>query len=128
MSCAIMAPLSPALLGMLCVLLSNVLAALDPRRFDQLFTRRILATSTSYGNLSSPGAPTAANLTVGIIGAGAAGLYSAILLESLGIDCEILEANNRPGGRIYTHYFDEPTWQKSRPGEPAYYDYVVSGS
>jgi monoamine oxidase len=42
---------------------------------------------------------------VGIIGAGAAGLYAAMLLQRRGYDVHILEATNRVGGRILTHYF-----------------------
>jgi len=87
------------------------------------FLRQILDNSTGYGNFSF--GPSKVPLKVGIIGAGAAGLYSAILLESLGIDYEILEANTRIGGRIYTHRFDEATWLKSKPGDPAYYNYYV---
>lgn len=44
-----------------------------------------------------------------IIGAGVAGLYIAMILDDLKIPnltYEILEANTRVGGRIYTHYFD----------------------
>ena len=63
---------------------------------------------------------------VGIIGAGASGLYAAILLQSFGIPYEILEANDRPGGRIWTHYFDFETWNASKPGDPEYYDYFVT--
>lgn len=66
-----------------------------------------------------------AEATIGIIGAGVSGLYTALLLQSLNINYEILEANTRPGGRIYTHYFDHETWQRSRPGEPNYYGYFV---
>lgn len=65
-------------------------------------------------------------LKVGIIGAGAAGLYSALLLQSLGIEFEILEADGRAGGRIHTHYFDLESWKKSTPLEAAYYNYYVS--
>jgi hypothetical protein len=65
-------------------------------------------------------------LKVGIIGAGAAGLYSALLLQTLGIDYEILEADGRAGGRLYTHYFDLPAWKKSTPEDAAYYNYYVS--
>ncbi|KAI9678851.1 MAG: hypothetical protein M1817_005911 [Caeruleum heppii] len=82
--------------------------------------------SPLYGNFTGP--PTNGNLTVGIIGAGTAGLYAAILLESLGIDYEILEADSRPGGRILTHYFNETAWRSSQPGEPDYYDYVDIGA
>jgi NADPH-dependent 2,4-dienoyl-CoA reductase/sulfur reductase-like enzyme len=49
-----------------------------------------------------------------IIGAGVAGLYTALMLEKLGIDYEILEASDRIGGRIFTHHFTE--------GEHDYYD------
>jgi monoamine oxidase len=40
---------------------------------------------------------------IGIIGAGATGLFSALLLKEQGMDIKILEANpSRVGGRIYT--------------------------
>ena len=39
---------------------------------------------------------------IGIIGAGCAGLYTAMILESLGLDFEIIEASNRIGGRLHT--------------------------
>lgn len=55
---------------------------------------------------------------VGILGAGAAGLYAAIILESIGIECEILESSCRPGGRLHTHYFDE----EKNPKKYQYYD------
>ncbi|KAF5664690.1 l-amino acid oxidase [Fusarium heterosporum] len=45
-----------------------------------------------------------------IIGAGVAGLYIAMILENLQIPnltYEILEASDRVGGRIYTHYFSK---------------------
>lgn len=44
-----------------------------------------------------------------IVGAGMAGLYIAMILDDLKIPnltYDILEANTRVGGRIYTHYFD----------------------
>ena len=44
-------------------------------------------------------------LKVCIIGAGMAGLYSALILDHLGIKYDLLEANDRPGGRVLTHYF-----------------------
>eukprot|EP01133_Synstelium_polycarpum_P001203 gene1203-1388_t len=44
-------------------------------------------------------------IKVGIIGAGMAGLYSAMILKDLGIQFEILEASERYGGRAYTHRF-----------------------
>ena len=47
------------------------------------------------------------DLPVCIIGAGAAGLYTAMIFESLGIKYQIVEANTRKriGGRLFTHYF-----------------------
>jgi hypothetical protein len=57
----------------------------------------------------------AAPLTVGIVGAGAAGLYTAMILKDLGIEYEILEANSTIGGRLLTHQFS-----------PAPNDYYVS--
>lgn len=42
---------------------------------------------------------------VGIIGAGAAGLYAGMILDTLGIPYEILEASGRVGGRLHTHKF-----------------------
>lgn len=48
-------------------------------------------------------------LNVGIIGAGMAGLYTGMILKSLGITYEIIEASDRVGGRVYTHRFtDDP--------------------
>jgi heterodisulfide reductase subunit A-like polyferredoxin len=45
-------------------------------------------------------------LPVCIIGAGAAGLYTGLILDSLGIPYQILEANpNLYGGRIFTKNF-----------------------
>jgi hypothetical protein len=67
------------------------------------------------------------NLKVGILGAGMSGLYSALLLDSLDIDFEILEANeDHIGGRVFTYYFS-----KSEYNEPntcrEYNDYADMG-
>jgi monoamine oxidase len=54
---------------------------------------------------------------VGILGAGAGGLYAALILEDLGIPYHIIEARDRVGGRLFTHKFPDDT------GEPYnYYD------
>lgn len=53
---------------------------------------------------------------VGILGGGVGGLYTALILDSLGIQYEILEASRRTGGRLFTHKF--PTGGR--------YDYFVS--
>ena len=61
-------------------------------------------------------APTA-DLPVCIIGAGMAGLYTAMIFESLGISYQIVDADTqqRVGGRLFTYHFN---------GGP--YDYYVS--
>ncbi|KFY35840.1 hypothetical protein V494_05565 [Pseudogymnoascus sp. VKM F-4513 (FW-928)] len=99
-------------------------ASSNPR---ESFLREILANS-KYPN--SPTTPTPKNipLKVGIIGAGAAGLYAAVLLDSLGIEYDIIEASDRVGGRIYTYRFDETAWLNSTPDDPEYYDYFDVGA
>ncbi|KAI9843853.1 MAG: hypothetical protein M1838_002425 [Thelocarpon superellum] len=115
--------------GLVVLAIPLLAVAVQRGDYDRLFTRRLLASSAAYGKFStSTATATDGPLTVGIIGAGAAGLYSAILLESLGVSCEVLEADTQAGGRIRTHYFDEAAWKRSRPGEPAYYDYVDVGA
>jgi len=45
-----------------------------------------------------------------IVGAGITGLFIAMILDSLkipGLEYDILEASDRTGGRIYTHYFSK---------------------
>lgn len=47
-------------------------------------------------------------LSVGIVGGGISGLYSALLLKRAGIDFQLFEANpTRLGGRVYTHRFND---------------------
>lgn len=43
------------------------------------------------------------DLPVCIIGAGVAGLYTAMILQSLGIPYVLLEAGRRVGGRLFTY-------------------------
>ncbi|KAG2203279.1 hypothetical protein INT47_000199 [Mucor saturninus] len=48
------------------------------------------------------------NKKIGIVGAGMSGLFSGFLLDQAGFhNYEILEANNRLGGRVHTEYFDK---------------------
>jgi len=44
---------------------------------------------------------------VGIIGAGMGGLYSALMLQSLGVPFEIIDASHRVGGRLFTYKFPQ---------------------
>jgi monoamine oxidase len=48
---------------------------------------------------------------VGIIGAGAAGLFAADILRSKGIKVRVFEANNRVGGRIYSVRPSDPDFE-----------------
>ena len=47
------------------------------------------------------------DLPVGIIGTGTAGLYTAMIFESLGIDYHLIDADTRDrvGGRLFTYHF-----------------------
>lgn len=87
---------------------------------------KAIVSGSNYGNHSKVKTPDGVPLKVGIVGAGAAGLYAAILLDSLGIDYDIHEGSDRIGGRIFTHRFDQTAWDESTPEDPAYYDYYVS--
>lgn len=53
------------------------------------------------------GATPDSTIPVGILGAGAGGLYTALMLDSLGIQYEILESSDRTGGRLFTHKFSD---------------------
>ncbi|KAI8299910.1 putative bifunctional amine oxidase [Colletotrichum sp. SAR11_240] len=100
------------------------LAAENPRA---AFFRKVVD-SSAYTNHSRVPTPSGTPLKVGIIGAGAAGLYAAILLDSLGIEYDIHEVSDRIGGRIYTYRFDQDTWANSTSADPAYYDYYDVGA
>jgi hypothetical protein len=65
---------------------------------------------------------------IGIIGAGAAGLYAAMILQDLGIPYQILEANERIGGRLFTHRFNGEVGKKAPVHDPARYDYFDVGA
>ncbi|KAF5325024.1 hypothetical protein D9619_010095 [Psilocybe cf. subviscida] len=65
---------------------------------------------------------------IGIVGAGASGLYAAMILQSLNIDYEILEANDRIGGRLFTHRFNGEAGVDAPVGTPARYDYFDVGA
>ena len=55
--------------------------------------------------------------SVGIVGTGMAGLYSALLLTRQGVTCHLFEAHpTRIGGRIYTHRFNDEANQYFEAG------------
>lgn len=58
---------------------------------------------------------------VAIIGAGVAGLRTAMLLDRLKIPYKIYEANDGPGGRLYTYHFPSDA-NKSPAGKHDYYE------
>ena len=62
--------------------------------------------------------PAVTDEPVGILGAGVGGLYTALILQSLNISYEIIEASHRTGGRLFTHKFPDG----------GLYDYFVSFS
>lgn len=115
------------LLG-LCILFAFVTksyssqATLNPR---EAYLQEILARS-DYPDFPTTPTPPDVPLKVGIIGAGAGGLYTALLLDSLGIDYDLLEGSDRVGGRVFTHRFNETAWSQSTPKDADYYDYYVS--
>lgn len=72
--------------------------------FDNLV--ELLSPPKDITTIASPGS--FKGIKIGIIGGGIAGLASAYELRKLGFDITIFETEeNRIGGRIYTHYFDE---------------------
>ncbi|KAL8899022.1 MAG: hypothetical protein Q9207_006403 [Kuettlingeria erythrocarpa] len=72
--------------------------------------------STQYHTQMPSGTIEGGRYKVGIVGAGAAGLFTGLIFDHLkevyGLDVkyEILESNDnkRLGGRLYTHYFNDP--------------------
>ncbi len=63
-----------------------------------------------------------------IIGGGACGLYTALILQSLGLKYEILEASDRVGGRLFTYRFNKQAGVDAKVGDPARYDYIDMGA
>jgi hypothetical protein len=68
------------------------------------------------------------DLPIGIIGAGASGLYAAMILQDLGIKYEILESRDRVGGRIYTHRFNGEAGFNAPINTRERYDYFDVGA
>jgi monoamine oxidase len=85
--------------------------------------------SSTQPSEAPPQEPIPLDRPICIIGAGVAGLYTAMILESLGIDYEILEADeDRIGGRIFTHRFNGKQGEDAERGTPEYYDYFDVGA
>ncbi|KAG8678598.1 hypothetical protein FRC09_019711, partial [Ceratobasidium sp. 395] len=64
----------------------------------------------SAARLRASAAPTVSKAdgdvgTIGILGAGSGGLYTALILEDLGIPYRIIEAQDHVGGRLFTYKF-----------------------
>jgi monoamine oxidase len=74
-------------------------------------TRRVALAGLGAGFLTAPAyARTVFTSQVIVIGAGAAGLETALRLEAAGLDVQVVEASNRIGGRMNTLY--------DLPGQP----------
>ncbi|KAH7024824.1 uncharacterized protein B0I36DRAFT_376639 [Microdochium trichocladiopsis] len=68
--------------------------------------------NAAHGGFSSivPGSDIGDKHRICIVGAGVAGLFIAMILDSLdipGLEYELLEASDRAGGRMLTHYFSK---------------------
>jgi len=66
-----------------------------------------IPSSTDMDHEHTEAAGKTENAPVGILGAGPGGLYAGLILDSLDIKYEILEASDRVGGRVHTHKFSE---------------------
>lgn len=73
-------------------------AAVKKQR-DRASARRLEAGLSPADQLGLTGEP-----LVGIVGGGFAGMFAGLILQSLGIECEVFESSDRVGGRIYTWY------------------------
>ena len=71
-------------------------------------SRRAVVTGLGAGLLTRPlgafAAPAASVADVLVIGAGLSGLYTALLLEELGVSVQIIESRSQVGGRLRTLY------------------------
>jgi len=75
----------------------------------------------SWKNIADRAPSPLASARVAIIGAGVAGLRTAMLLDRLKIPYRIFEANDGPGGRLFTYRFpSDPI--KSPAGKHDYYE------
>ena len=85
---------------------------LDAQSRDRIFQHLARSVISNYTNtLDEKDDPTPhlfpGGERVGIVGAGMAGLYSALILQSLDVPFEIIESSDRVGGRLFTHKFPE---------------------
>lgn len=77
-------------------------------RFKQVFSGVICMGFLACGTLLA----STSSSTVVVVGAGLSGLTAAHRLQQLGVDVEVYEANTRPGGRVYTFYFDDGSYEE----------------
>lgn len=78
----------------------------DGRQEDFQYIRDLTAPPQDITTIINPGE--LSGIRIGIIGAGLAGLSAAYELRKTGAEITIFEAEeNRIGGRVYTHYFDQ---------------------
>ncbi len=86
---------------------------------DLLDSYRLLLRNKLVNHSEAAKSPPGSSLsTVGIVGGGISGLYSALLLQQYAPDVKIkvFEANNRVGGRIFTYKFSNEPHQYCEAG------------
>jgi monoamine oxidase len=62
----------------------------------------VVAPPVSYRALTPPPPNSGRGIRIAVLGAGIAGMSAAHELRKAGYDCTVLEARDRPGGRIWT--------------------------
>lgn len=73
--------------------------------------------------------PALEDLPICIIGAGVAGLRTAMQLDRLGLQYEIIEASDRHGGRVYTYHFEgKENHDPEKPEDCKFHDYYDVGA
>ncbi|KAN0021556.1 hypothetical protein ACTFIU_010163 [Dictyostelium citrinum] len=93
-----------------------------PKSFKSIYTSYLLKNNNNNNNnetliKQTKNKSSIKELSVGIIGAGICGLYSAMILQDLGINYKILEiSKERIGGRIYSYRFSDQAYDYSELG------------
>ncbi|GAA0814786.1 flavin monoamine oxidase family protein [Clostridium tertium] len=88
----------------------------DQKRVDDINNIvELMSPPTDITNICQSGY--AKDIKVAIIGAGEAGLATAVELRKIGCDITLFEASQRIGGKVYTYYFDRKNNKYGELGE-----------